>query len=199
MHVRLCSARNMNHLGVDLPSNVQCLPCRERAHCAEPLVGIAIDLQYLGRLDISDDTFESGVDDKYAGTLLSESQIQALHTKVITEKDSKDSKSRKQEKLPPLSKSGCERHFKASDSLHGKTHPNLKERGFVAAVCTEEVCLHAFESIRHESFILIAMMIWLLTHGIGGSPAKAKHGILVLFYDVACKVRRHIYQLHSST
>lgn len=179
----------MNHLAVDLPTNVQCLPCRERSYASEPLVGVAIDLQYLGRLAISDDSFEAGVDDHCSGTLLSETQIKSLHTTVTAEKEKVDSKGTKN-RLPPLSKSGCERHFKASDSLNGKTHHNLKERGIVAAVCTEEVCLHAFESVRHEAFIHIAMMVWLLTQGLGGTPAKAKYGILVLFYDAACKVLR---------
>lgn len=187
----LRSNRSMHDLGVDLPRNVQCLPCRERTNSKEPLVGVAIDLQYLGRLDISDDSFETGIDDQFAGTLLSEKQITELHSKVVGQigsVDEEEKKKKKRNKLPPLSKSGCERHFKASDSLNGKLHHNLKERGFVAAVCADEVCLHAFESVRHEAFIHIAMMVWLLTQGLGQSKAKAEYGILVLFYDVACKV-----------
>src|SRR5690349_21283425 len=94
----VCSGRSLHHLGVDLPRNVQCLPCRERTHAKQPLVGVALDLQYLGRLDISDDSFEKGVDDQFAGTLLSEHQITDLHTKVVGQIESVD-KDKKEKKL----------------------------------------------------------------------------------------------------
>lgn len=167
-------------------------------------MSVAVDLQYIGRLNISDETFVDGVDNRFSGTLLSEREITALHSQVTSHTGSVDAQARERKdtertakhkrrsqegELPSLSQSGCGRQFKASESLNGKESEHLKERGFVAAVCGDEVVLHAMESQRHESFILIAMTVWMLITGLGGDHvAKAKFGIKVLFYDVACKV-----------